>query len=194
MIRVFFALIRGCLLFFPGRSILVLRRFLSWKLVLKLRHPNFLAAEFHAFHLQSKALIQAAFAGDRNASPRGHHAMPGKSFRLAQCTDHKTRAAGNPGGAGNSSIAGDMAARDTHDGRADTLKSRVWLLGVWLFRFCHQHILWRFKKYCADFRKQTQAPSGLLARWSAHSRQNRARMGALTARTRLTAVGMTIQK
>src|SRR6478672_888356 len=40
--------------------------------------------------------------------------------------------------------------------------------------------LWRFRKYCAEFRKQTQGPSGLLARRSAHSRQNRARMGALT--------------
>src|SRR6476646_8262487 len=105
----------------------MLRRFLSWKLVLKLRHPNFLAAEFHAFHLQSKALIQAAFAGNGNASPRGHHAMPGESFRLAQCTDDTARAPWNAGRAGNSSIAGDMAARDTHDRRADTLKFRVWL-------------------------------------------------------------------
>jgi len=31
-----------------------------------------------------------------------------------------------------------------------------------------------------DFKKQAQGPSVLLARCSAHSRQNRARMGALT--------------
>src|SRR6476661_6808486 len=46
-----------------------------------------------------------------------------------------------------------------------------------------------------NFKRQAQGPSVLLARCSAHSRQNRARMGALTwARARLTDVGMTIHK
>ena len=50
------------------------------KLVLKLRHAHFSAAEFHAFHLQPEALIKAPFAGNGNAAAGGHHAMPGKPF------------------------------------------------------------------------------------------------------------------
>jgi hypothetical protein len=133
-------LIRGCFLPSPGRFILLLRRFLSWELVFKFRHPDFSAAEFHAFHFQSKALVKAAFTGDRNTPSGGHHAMPGQSLRLAQCTDHKARASGNAGRASDGSIAGDMAARDLQDRRADTLKFRVWLPC-----FSHRHILNRGK-------------------------------------------------
>lgn len=66
----------------------LLRSSLLRELVFKLRHPDFSAAEFYAFHFQSKALVQAAFAGNCDAPTGGHHAMPGKSLRLAQCTDH----------------------------------------------------------------------------------------------------------
>ena len=115
---------------------LFLCRSLLRKSKLKLRHPHFFAAEFYAFHFQSKALVQAAFTGDRDAPSGSHHAVPGKTVRLAQCADHKARAAGNTGGTGDGPIAGDVSARDRQDGRADTLK-----IGVWLLRFSHHHIL-----------------------------------------------------
>lgn len=132
----FFPLVRGCFLPCPGRFLLQLRRFLPWELVFKLRHTNFPAAKFHAFHLQTKALIQAAFSGDCNTSAGGHHAMPGKAVRLAQCANDETRTAGNSGRASDRAIAGNVTARYCQDRRADALKVRVWL-----FRFSHQHIL-----------------------------------------------------
>jgi hypothetical protein len=118
----------------------LLRSSLLRKLIFKLRHSDFSAAEFHAFHLEAKTLVKTAFAEDRNASPGGDNAVPGKTVRLAQCADHKARASGNPGCAGDSSIGGNVAARDIQDRRTDTLKFRVWLL-----RFSHHHILNRVK-------------------------------------------------
>jgi len=129
-------LIRGCFLPCPGRFLLQLRRFLPWELVFKLRHAHFSAAKFHAFHLQTKAMIQAAFSGNRDSATGGHYAMPGKTVRLAQCSDDETRTARNPSRLSDRAVAGHLTARYRQDCGADALKIRVWLL-----RFSHQHIL-----------------------------------------------------
>ena|SRR5215471_12828511 len=76
-----------------------------WKLELELRHPHFSAAKFHAFHLQTKALVQASFTGDGDASAGSHHAMPGKSVCLTEHSHHHARSARNPGGTGHGAIA-----------------------------------------------------------------------------------------
>ena len=114
----------------------LLNDFFLWELKFKFRHAHFPAAEFHAFHFQSKALVQTAFAWDRNTPSGGDHAMPRQSVRLAQCADNKARSTGKPRGTGHGPIGGNMAARNRQDRGADTLKIRVWLPG-----FGHHHIL-----------------------------------------------------
>src|SRR3954469_3157892 len=74
----------------------LLCRSLLRELIFKLRHTDFLAAEFHAFHFQSKSLIQSAFTRDCDPPTGGHHAMPGKSMRLTQCAYDQPRTARNP--------------------------------------------------------------------------------------------------
>jgi hypothetical protein len=93
------------LLFAFSRSISSLfRRFIPWKLVFKLRHAYFPAAEFHAFHFQTKALIQTTFAGNGNPASGGHNTMPGQTVRLRQRADYEPRSSRNSGCRGDSAI------------------------------------------------------------------------------------------
>lgn len=89
------------------------------KLKLKLLHPYLSSAELHAFHFQSKALVQPSFPGDSNPAAGGDYAMPGQSMRLAEHADYKPSAPGKSGGAGHCSVTRDFAARDSHDGFAN---------------------------------------------------------------------------
>jgi hypothetical protein len=105
------------ILLLPGR---LLRRFLPCEPELKFRHPHFAAAELYALHFQTKALIEAVLAGKGDAASGGDHAMPGQSVGLAQGADHLARRAGKAGGAGDSAVTGNLAARDFHNRGANS--------------------------------------------------------------------------
>ena len=95
----------------------------------KLRHAHFPAAEFHALHLQAKALVETVFSGKGDPSACGHHAMPGQSVGLIQHAYYHAGATGNTGGRSDGSVARDPAARDFHDRLPDAEKTRIGQLG-----------------------------------------------------------------
>lgn len=107
---------------------------LSYKLKFKLFHSYFSAAEFHAFHFQTEALVESVFTGRGDPSARRHDPMPGQIMRLPEYTNHKPRSAGKTRGLGDSSIGRDLTARDLHDSGAnvDRVLLRCALPGLWL--------------------------------------------------------------